>query len=274
MKETLTTRTQPELKPSLIESKIESTSPTPPNNAAIPADLFNQNIKKEKDITPKAVFLPETASFLGNCGIQTEYVNPVPFAKGANHTVLWYFPPGEVEKVIKIPNKLAPLSQNEKEEERSIEIITKAFDKFTLPTEIRIDKTTGKYCVIQQAVKGKTITNKNYQEGSIMSQLEEIVKFNHQLYQEKGISFDFIGMPGFLTWLKKQFGKLFVGKSEIEVSNLIIDKKDGIIKIIDYDLLEHKGNVSFKKKIVSWLGFTINRILMKHYFKLDIKKPK
>ena len=118
------------------------------------------------------------------------------------------------------------------------------------------------------------INNKNYKDGDIQAQLEEIVRMNNRLYQEKGISLDFVGMPGFITWLRRQFGKLLLRKSEVEVTNLIVSDKDGKIRIIDYDLLELKGDVSLNKKAISWLGFVVNRIMMRHYFKMDIKKPR
>ncbi|MFA6016824.1 MAG: hypothetical protein WC744_01925 [Patescibacteria group bacterium] len=246
---------------------------TPLSSTPLPSGVADKLIPTANQ-NQRAVFLPEINTFFENCGIQSQYVNPIRIGKGANHTVFLYNPPNESSMVIKIPNESASLSENEIEERRSIEVIRGAFGKFTLPTEIRLDKVSGKYCVIQKAVKGKIINNVNFRESGIQTQLEEIVRLNHILYQEKGISLDFVGMPGFKSWIKKQFKKLILGKSEIDVSNLILNDEDGKLYIIDYDLLEVKGNVRLKKKIVSSIGFFVNRILMKHYFDIDIKKPK
>lgn len=251
-------RNEPQLKP--------SATPLSP-------EIIAKSMQEAKEM-PTAVFLPEVVRFFENCGIQSEYVDPAKIGKGANHTVFMYNPPGEEPMVIKIPNESASLSESELEEKRNINVIQKAFGKYTLPTEVRKDQSSGKYCVVQKAVKGRAITNKNYKEGSIRDQLSEIVKMNHKLYEEQGISLDFVGMPGFTTWVKKQFKKFLLRDSEIEVSNLIVNEEDGKVYIIDYDLLEVKGSVGIKKKAVSALGFYVNRVLMKHYFDEDIKKPK
>lgn len=243
-----------------------------PSATPLPPEIVSKSLQESK-VSPSAVFLPEVVRFFENCGIQSKYVDPVKIGKGANHTVFMYSPPGEEAMVIKIPNESASLSESELEEKRNINVIQKAFGKYTLPTEVRKDQSSGKYCVVQKAVKGRAVTNKNYKEGTIQAQLSEIISMNHKLYEEQGISLDFVGMPGFTTWVKRQFKKFLLRESEIEVSNLIVNEEDGKVYIIDYDLLEVKGNVGIKKKAVSVLGFFVNRVLMKHYFGVDIKKP-
>ena len=146
----------------------------------LPLRIINPAVS-EPTSQAKAVFLPKIGTFLENCGIKTEYVNPIAIGKGANHTVFLYSPPNEEKMVIKIPNETASLSQDQTEEQRSIEVTKNAFGKYTLPTEVKVDKISGKYCIVQKAVKGKAITNKNYKEGNIQSQLAEIVVMNHKL---------------------------------------------------------------------------------------------
>ncbi len=61
-------------------------------------------------------------------------------------------------------------------------------------------------------------------------------------------------------------------KSVFEVSNLLVDENSGKVYIIDYDLFNFGKKPSLKKRLISSFGFFINRIMMKHYFAVDIKK--
>ena len=97
--------------------------------------------------------------------------------------------------------------------------------------------------------------------------VEKITELNQKLFTEKKLALDFVGMPGFISWIQKQFSKLIMRKSVFEVSNLLIDEKDGRVYIIDYDLFNFS-----KKRLISSFGFFVNRLMMKHYFGVDIKK--
>ena len=104
-------------------------------------------------------------------------------------------------------------------------------------------------------------------------QLAEIVRLNNRLYNEGRMCLDFMGMAGFTGWFKSQFKKFLLHKSVFEVSNIIEDE-NGRLKIIDFEYFNLNKHVGVKKKIINFVGMTANRILMKHYFGLDIKKAK
>lgn len=212
---------------------------------------------------------------LTNCGIQVDYVNPKPIGEGANHLVYRYTIPGETERVIKIakPASTTTLTQGVDEEKSNTDFAVKYFSKYAVDTQILSDPTNPKlHCVVQEEVKGKPLDNMVFKENAnIRKQLAEIIAMNNKLYKEQKMSLDFVGMPGFMGWLKKQFGKLLMRKSTFEVSNILVDK-NGSLKIIDFEYFKYRGNISLKKRATNFVGMLVNRILMKHYFGLDIKK--
>lgn len=221
----------------------------------------------------KAVLLPSIALLLSNCGVSPEYVNAVQIGEGAFHRVFLYSPPGEEAMVVKIPktDSIVAINSGQSDEAEQIALMGEFFPQYVLPTEIRKDETTGKYIILQKAVKGRPITNHNYND-ALKAQLEEIMSCNHNLMEAKNLSLDFVGIPGLTTWVKKQFKKILLRQSEFEISNLIIDEETGKVYVIDYDLLRLKDK-STKKSILSQIGFFVNRLLIKHYFGVDIKAP-
>lgn len=222
----------------------------------------------------KAEFLPEVANFLKNCKINTEFVNAVPMGKGSNHLVYEYNPPGQEKQVIKIPrtNFIGTLNAGKADEEKQIFTVRKYFPDFMPQTEVRLDPVSHLYLILQNKVIGKAVNNRTVNQLT-RDQLKEIVRINHELLVNEKASLDFVGMPGFISWLKKQAGKILQRKSEFEISNLLVDDATGKVFIIDYDILRFK-NVTLKQNLLSRLGFFVNRLLMKHYFKVDIKQTK
>ncbi len=225
-----------------------------------------------KKLAQKAVLTHETAEFLTRCGLDSEKVNPVPLGQGANHLVYAY-ENGEEAQVIKIPKVKSKVTMNAGKEDEAFNLRTcqEAFGEFILPTKIMGNAETGDYCIVQKAVKGKSVSNKNLNP-AILEQLEKITELNQKLFTEKKLALDFVGMPGFISWIQKQFSKLIMRKSVFEVSNLLIDEKDGRVYIIDYDLFNFKESFFSKKRLISSFGFFVNRLMMKHYFGVDIKK--
>lgn len=223
-----------------------------------------------------STFTHDVSDSLVRCGIQVDYVNPTPLGEGANHLVYSYLIPDEPHRVIKIAKTKSVTtlthggSQGEKE---GIGLAQKAFASYAAETSVKDDqKNTDKYVVVQEAVRGKPISNLRFKESSqIKNQLIEIVKLNNKLYNEKGMCLDFIGMEGFKGWFKKQFKKLFIKNSEFEISN-IIENEEGKLKIIDFEYFDLNKNVGIKKRVINTIGMGVNRFLMKHYFNLDIKK--
>lgn len=219
----------------------------------------------------KADLLPGFASFLTSVHLNPEYIDPVPIDQGANHVVFSYKEPGKNKQVVKMPKAGSAISMvaGKYEEDISIKTIQNAFPGYTVPTEIREDKTTGQYCVVQKMIKGKPVTNHN-KDPKIRKQVEEIARMNRELMKQQGLSLDFIGIPGFKSFFRRQFAKLFFKQKDFEVSNLIIDENDGKVYIIDYDFFQFH-NTSLKKKIISSVSFFTNRVMMKRYFGVDIK---
>ena len=147
------------------------------------------------------------------------------------------------------------------------------FKNYSLPTETRADPENNEFfCVIQETVNGKPLTNWNIRENpDLRNQLDEIVRLNHKLYSQEKKSLDFVGMPGFSSWIKRQLGKILLRKSEFEVSNILIDPNNKL-KIVDFEFFDFADNVSFRKKVSNLFGSITNRVLMKHYTGLDINK--
>jgi len=176
-----------------------------------------------------------------------------------------------MKKVIKIPREstIGMMNSGRNDERENIALAMKYFPNFAVPTEVRTDIDSGKYIVVQDAVEGPPVTNMS-QTKEITVQLQEIMKANRLLMKETGHSMDFVGLPGFVGWAKKQFRKFFLHTSVFEISNLLIDDTNRI-KIIDYDMLRLQ-TVPFTKRVVSNLGFRVNYYLLKWYFGVDMKK--
>ncbi len=250
------------------------------NSTLTTTPLIQENLQSTETISQKpfytSTFTHDISDSLSRIGIRVDYVNPTPLGEGANHLVYSYLLPQEKPRVIKIAKTKSVTtlthggSQGEKE---GIELAKKTFLNYAADTEVKNDpKKQDKYVVIQEAVKGKPISNKTILNSVQMKeQLTEIVQLNRKLYKEKGMCLDFIGMGGFKGWFKKQFKKLFFKNSEFEVSN-IIENEEGKLKIIDFEYFDLNSTVSLKKRMINTIGMEVNRFFMKHYFHLDIKK--
>lgn len=235
--------------------------------------------QKQNNISPpqfSASFTKPITEALSRCNISIEHINPVPLGQGANHVVYEYDPPGEHKKVIKIAKTASHTTLTHdggRGAEEGISIAQKAFGSYAASAEVRIDpKDPDRYFVIQDLVKGKAITNHRIKNNPYLKrQLAEIVHKNNVLYKNHKMSLDFVGMPGFVGWIKSQFKKLLLRKSEFEVSNIIEDE-NGALKIIDFEYFRLADHVKLKQRFLNFIGMQANRILMKHYFGLDIKK--
>jgi len=153
------------------------------------------------------------------------------------------------------------------EEDANITTVIAAFPRFAIPTLIKKDPDSDRYCIVQQAVTGTPLTQLNCKP-ELKKQLQDIIALNHRLIETQHISLDFVGMPGFFTWIKRQFRR----HGPFEVSNIMIDSQ-GQLKIIDYDIFDFNHGSSIRHKIASRIGFIANRFLMHHYFGVDIQSP-
>jgi len=262
----------------------ENTPPTetlpaiPTNPATTVSHLLSPTLPVANETPPpvySSVFTTDIAESLQRSGIQVNWVNPSSIAEGANHKVYEYNPPDQPKQVVKIAKELSTTTLTHggaKGEEEAVETAYKAFGKYIAQTQIKQDpQIAEKYYVVQDAIKGKAISNMRHKEGAHMrKQLADIVRLNNVLYADKKMCLDFVGMAGFTGWLKKQFKKLLLRKSEFEVSNIIEDEH-GDLKIIDFEYFD-LGTKNIRKKVTNFIGMTVNRLLMKHYFGLDIKR--
>lgn len=251
--------------------------PSPHDSITTPPSITTSSTDT---MAPKPVynstFTRDISDSLTRCGIQVDYVNPTPLGEGANHLVYSYSVPNEKPQVIKIAKEQSTTTLTDggaDGEREGNEIAKKTFSQYAATTDVMNDpKGDDRYFVIQEAVKGKPVTNSRFKSNSsVRKQLAEIVQKNNRLYADEKMCLDFVGMAGFTGWFKKQFKKLLLRKSEFEVSN-IIEGEDGKLKIIDFEYFNLNGHIGFRKKVTNFLGMTVNRILMKHYFGLDIKK--
>lgn len=250
----------------------------------LPDNLFNKSplesinpieIPMSKPIY-NSTFTKDISDSMNRCKIQVDYVNPTPIGEGANHLVYSYLIPNEQPHVIKIAKEQSTTSLTDggaQGELEAIMIAKRTFGPFAAQTDVMTDPNNDeRFFVIQEAVKGKHITNTRFKNNlSIRKQLGEIVKLNNGLYGQGKICLDFMGMAGFTGWFKSQFKNFFLRKSEFEVTNIIEDE-NGKLKIIDFEYFNLNKHVGIKKRIINFVGMTANRILMKHYFGLDIKK--
>lgn len=249
---------QPQMIPSVHTQGLTSDSPT-----------------ETKPPVYTAEFTRQTEEFLTRSGVSTEYVNPIPIGQGANHVVFSLDEPGKEKRVLKIakPSTLSTMTEGHVGEKEGYDQATSYFtDKYIPKTIVHKDTQTDFYCVVQDAVKGKELTNISIRNRpDQMKQLQEIVQMNNKLYKDKKITLDFIGMNGFTAWIKNQFGKLLRRKSEFPISNILVDEQ-GNLKIIDFEFFDLSHQVGLRRRFINWLGTTANRFLMKHYFDLDILK--
>lgn len=218
----------------------------------------------------RAEFLPATAAFLHNCGVDSQYVNPIPIGQGFTHIVFSYLPEGEHPKVIKIPRVISNsfMSTGYRDDKQNIDLVKKYFGAYAVPTEVRLDNKTGKYLYVQNAVNGKPVTHLTETQ-SVRSQLTDLARLNREMMRQTGHSLDFIGVPGFFSLMRHQIRHLFSKKSAFEVSNIFIDDT-GKLKIIDDGLLRFK-DVPFQQGMTSNIGFLLNRVIMRLYFGVDLK---
>jgi hypothetical protein len=218
----------------------------------------------------KAEFLPETTSFFRNCGIDPDYVNPIPMGQGFTHVVFSYQPEGSEPKVIKIPRASTNsfMSTGYHDDLENISLVKKYFGEYAVPTELRLDTKTGKYLYVQNEVKGKPV-NHLTETQSVRSQLTDMARLNREMMRQTGQSLDFLGVPGFFSLMRHHIRHIFTAASEFEISNVLVDES-GKLKIIDDGLLRLR-NVPFVQRMVSEFGFMANRLIMKLYFGVSLK---
>ncbi len=217
----------------------------------------------------RAEFMPSTAEFFRRCGIDPQYVNPTPLGEGLTNVVFSYIAPDGSPKVIKMARQMRKgfMSTGYEQDAENIALVKKYFGEYAVPTEIHKDPDTNNYLIVQDAIEGKAITNKIETQG-IRSQLADMARLNREMMRQTGHSLDFIGVPGFLTWLRHQYRGILTKKSEFEISNILIDK-EGKLKIIDEGLLRFKG-VPLKQSSIANIGFMTNRLIMRLYFGVDL----
>lgn len=219
----------------------------------------------------KAEFLPATAEFFRNCGIDPNYVNPTPLGEGLTNVVFAYIAPDGSNKVVKLSRDARKgfMSTGYEQDAENIALVKKYFGEYSVPTEIHQDPKTGKYLIVQDAVHGKAITNK-LESPSIRAQLVDMARLNREMMRQTGYSMDFIGVPGMLTWVRHQFRQIVTNKSEFEISNILVDQ-DGKLKIIDEGLLRLNKSKTPKQWMGSTSGFLANRLIMRLYFGVDLQ---
>lgn len=228
------------------------------------------NTEAGKIAMPKAEFLPWVTQLLTSCGIEPSAVDPVPLGEGANHVVFRYRDSSESASVIKIPkiNSHATMNAGQDDEANQIRLVSEIFPDHVVPTRIVSGKEKDAYVVIQREVKGKPVSTETITQAQ-REELHEIMKENSKLIDTHGMSLDIMGMPGFMTWIRKQSFKLIMQKSAFEISNIIVDENTGKLTLIDYDVFRFR-NVSLKQQAISRIGFFFNRLLVKHYFHIDM----
>lgn len=221
----------------------------------------------------RAEFLPATTEFMRRCGVVPENVNPVPLGEGLTNVVFAYKDPEGKDRVVKIARQVRKgfMSTGYVQDAENIALVRKYFGGYSVPTEIHQDPVTGNTVIIQDAMKGKPLTS-NLETASIRAQLVDLARLNREMMRQTGHSLDFIGVPGFITWLRHSVRAIFTGKSVFQVSNLHVDET-GKLKIIDEGLLRFK-NVPLKQNLVSQMGFLTNRLIMRLYFGVDLLPEK
>lgn len=219
----------------------------------------------------RAEFLPATAEFFRNCGIDPQYVNPTPLGEGLTNVVFAYIAPDGTNKVVKLAREARKgfMSTGYEQDAENIALVKKFFGEYAVPTEIHQDPKTGKYLIVQDAITGKAITNK-LETQSIRSQLVDMARMNREMMRQTGYSMDFIGVPGMLTWVRHQFRQIVTNKSEFEISNILVDQ-DGKLKIIDEGLLRLNKSKTPKQWLGTTSGFLANRLIMRLYFGVDLQ---
>ena len=160
------------------------------------------------------------------------------------------------------------MSTGYKDDNENIALVKKYFGGYAVPTELRLDSTTGKYLYVQDEVKGKPLTHLTETQ-SVRTQLADMARLNREMMRQTGQSLDFIGVPGGFSLMRHHIRHLFSAKSEFEVSNVLIDDT-GKLKIIDDGLLRFRG-APLKQRMISEFGFLMNRLIMRLYFGVDLK---
>lgn len=225
---------------------------------------------KESSST-KAEFTKDTLLFFQHIGIDADKVDPVPLGIGANHAVYKYTTPEGIQKVIKLTRPGGTLSTMNKgiSEGENIQEVKRYYGPYFPETEFKEDPSTKMTCQIQEIVEGAPVTDKNYTPG-IKKQLQEIALMNKKAIKEKNISLDFVGMSGFLKWIKKQFRKLVFKEGEAKIANILVDKK-GKLKIIDTDFYRfNDSRQSFTDHIFSNVSHFFTQLFLKHYFDVNL----
>lgn len=262
-----------EYKPSSISQEIEQSH----DNTILYQHQSTEHGVPHGQSSPKASFVKGIEEAFSRCGLDVRFINAVPIGEGANHLVYLYARPEREAQVVKIPkpSSLTTITAGYEEEKANYKLAKKYFGDFIPDTSIMVDPDNPKfYCILQPLVEGSTLSNYRYRDDpSLQQQFAEIVKRNNLLYEQRKASMDFVGMSGFFSWFRKQFGKLLQRKSEFEVSNVLIDKNNHL-KIVDFEYFHFNDHVAFLKRLRNQIGMIVNKMLVKHYFHLDINKAK
>ncbi len=248
-------------------------TPQPPSQSRQP---LSTTIRSLITIDPKAMFTDKTVKALKRCGIDPNKFDPIPYGKGVGHIVYQSKPSSNEEEVLKIcraPNKIYRMTEGYDNEIESLKLAREYFAPYIPKTEIYKDPQSDFSCTVQDKIsEGKPLTNIFlHNNPMLLSQLQEIAQMNSRLYQESSKTLDFIGVNGFIAWLKELFSGYVQRKKECLVSNILVDGA-GSLKIIDFEFFDLSKKVGFIKKLIIWFSVTTNRALMKHYTGLDILK--
>lgn len=249
-----------------------ASSPTPQNQpTSWPANSSVEPI--QQSVSSRAEFTRSISESLVRCGVNLNYVNPVPLGQGANHLVYEYNLPGEPRRVLKIAKakSISTLTNDHNEERVNYNRAMRIFPRFTIGTFILQDPQSDFYCTAQDRVDGVPLTSRHSNDPLLMNQLREIVRLNRRQYQSERISLDFVGMPGFYSWRARQLGKLIFKKDYFVASNILIDEHNRL-KIVDYEYFYRNKTATRGRRVKGFFGLIANRWAMKHYFGMDIKK--
>lgn len=217
-------------------------------------------------------FTEEMRTKLAQCGINTSIFNPLFLGVGANHHVFQL----NDKEVLKLPTALsfATMTIGPEEERASYNQARKYFtDKYIPKTTVFENINTGFYCVVQDKVEGNVLTTQSLQrQNKLQDQLTEIITMNQHFYGNECRTLDLVGLNGFLSMLERQRKKIPIFSNNNQaflLSNFLVNQ-EGNIKIIDFESFDLGHKVGFSKWHFNWLRVEINRLLMLHYFGLDI----
>lgn len=255
-----------------IPEKLKSTGHEIKTHVRMAVPVVEPEKKKPviKLFEKRAVLLPAAKELFRNCGVDPDYVNPIPIGEGLTSVVYEYTPPEGNPKVVKIAKKASKgfMSTGHLMDADNVSLIKKYFGKYAVDTQIIHDEKTGKHIEIQDKIIGKAITNRS-ETPEIRAKLADLMRLNREMMHQTSHSLDFIGVPGAWSWFRHQFRQILTRKSEFQISNIMVDDK-GDLHIVDSGMLRFRG-ASFKQRAISNIGFLFNRLIMRWYFGVDIR---